>query len=203
MGGANPTHRQMIDNWRYDLTAATWTRISDQPFPGESWSALVMEDRYILMFDGFLGREVIDPSGVVIQERNPDMGFTDRVLAYDTLLDKYFDATSMPRELADTRVVWLQDGETIYSLTAEIDGSQHISPATIRVNVEGDPREVLVSEGYLQIDDLKPGAHGQVTFDVPVRVEKERVDGTDYTTTWLGSQIAEIVSRGEVCPLPF
>lgn len=65
------------------------------------------------------------------------------------------------------------------------------------------PRDVAISGGYLRIDDLEPGAQGQVTFDVPVRVEKERVDGTDYTTTWVGSQIMEILPRGEVSPLPF
>lgn len=130
-GGENTTAKQMVDNWRYDPATAAWTRLRDQPFPGESWSALVMEDRYVLMFGGFLGREVVDATGAVIQQQNPEVGFTDRVLVYDTLLDEYFDATPMPRLLADTRVVWLQDGETIYSLTAEVDGSQRIADAYI------------------------------------------------------------------------
>jgi hypothetical protein len=74
---------------------------------------------------------------------------------------------------------------------------------SIRVRVDDVPRDVIVSGGYLQIDGLTPGAQGHVTFDVPVRVEKEKVDGTEYTTIWLGSQIAEILPHGEVNPLPF
>jgi len=50
---------------------------------------------------------------------------------------------------------------------------------------------------------MKPGDTGSLRFAEPCRRETEMVDGTEYTTTWVGSQIIDIQPRGEVSPLPF
>jgi hypothetical protein len=56
---------------------------------------------------------------------------------------------------------------------------------------------------YVRISELHAGDEGKILFDVPVRVERERVDGTDYTTTWIGNQTVDIDPRGPISPLPF
>jgi len=50
---------------------------------------------------------------------------------------------------------------------------------------------------------LAADARGEVTFPVPCRIEREAVDGTEYTTTWAGDQVLDIRPRGTVSPLPF
>lgn len=48
-----------------------------------------------------------------------------------------------------------------------------------------------------------PLDHRRTRLRRPCRVEKETVDGTVYTTTWMGNQIVDIKPRGEESPLPF
>ena len=56
---------------------------------------------------------------------------------------------------------------------------------------------------YADIDGLQAGESGALTFSLPVKIERETVDGIDYTTTWIGSQIIQVLPRGTVSPLPF
>lgn len=67
----------------------------------------------------------------------------------------------------------------------------------------GAAAKVEVDKGYFVIAGLAAGAHGGVTFPVACKVEKEIVDGTEYTTTWIGNQVVDIAPRGVVSPLPF
>jgi len=78
-----------------------------------------------------------------------------------------------------------------------------VEAKTLRLMVNRETRAVELKFGYLVINGLKPGAQGCVTFDVPYKVEKEMVDGTQYTTTWGGNQILNISPRGPESPLPF
>ena len=78
-----------------------------------------------------------------------------------------------------------------------------VDAKTIRLSVNREVRPVELKSGYIVIDRLKPGAQGCVTFDVPCKVEKESVDGTEYTTTWVGNQLINISPRGTESPLPF
>ena len=77
--------------------------------------------------------------------------------------------------------------------------------AAMRAQVAGSgaAAKVEVDKGYFVIAGLAAGAHGEVTFPVACKVEKEIVDGTEYTTTWIGNQIVDIQPRGVVSPLPF
>jgi hypothetical protein len=60
---------------------------------------------------------------------------------------------------------------------------------TIGLSVSRELRPVELKSGYIVIDGLKPGTKGCVTFDVPCKVERETVDGTEHTTTWVGNQL--------------
>ncbi len=78
-----------------------------------------------------------------------------------------------------------------------------VDPDTLELVVAGRRQPVVVEGGYIRITGLGPGGEGVLRFLVPCKVEKETVDGTEYTTTWLGNQIIEILPRGLVSPLPF
>jgi len=75
--------------------------------------------------------------------------------------------------------------------------------AEMKSEVDGTVAAAEVDKGYLVIAGLAAGARGEVTFPVACKVEKEIVDGTAYTTTWIGNQIVDIAPRGVVSPLPF
>ena len=75
--------------------------------------------------------------------------------------------------------------------------------ASVHAMVNGKSLKVKTQSGYAALGPLNPGDTGTLTFDLPCRREKETVDGVEYTTTWIGSQIIEILPRGEVGPLPF
>ncbi len=73
----------------------------------------------------------------------------------------------------------------------------------MQAKVDGAVVAAEVDQGYLVIAGLAAGARGEVTFPVACKVEKETVDGTEYTTTWIGNQIIDIQPRGVVSPVPF
>jgi hypothetical protein len=75
--------------------------------------------------------------------------------------------------------------------------------AAMQAEVNGAGVAGEVEEGYFVLAGLAAGARGEVTFPVACKVEKETVDGTEYTTTWIGNQIVDIEPRGVVSPLPF
>ena len=71
------------------------------------------------------------------------------------------------------------------------------------ITVNGKARPVHVQAGYIEMGALNAGDTGSVVFDIPCKEEKETVDGIEYTTTWVGNQLIEILPRGEVSPLSF
>jgi hypothetical protein len=91
--------------------------------------------------------------------------------------------------------------ETIKQFRMALPG--WLDASTPHVTVNGQSREVRVVSGYLELGALDANAEGAITFAVPCKREKETVDNVEYTTTWIGSQIIEILPRGEVGPLPF
>ena len=62
---------------------------------------------------------------------------------------------------------------------------------------------MTVAGGYAELGEMAAGDAGELTFEVPCRVEQETVDGEKYTTTWVGEQIVDIRPRGTVSGLPF
>ncbi len=78
-----------------------------------------------------------------------------------------------------------------------------VDAETLRLVAGGQERTPELDAGYVRVDDLTPGARGVLSFSVPVRVEKETVDSIEYTTTWIGNQIIEVLPHGSVSPLPF
>jgi hypothetical protein len=73
----------------------------------------------------------------------------------------------------------------------------------LRLSVGGSVRPIAISDGYLDVGQIAADVRGDVSFAIPCRVERETVDGTEYTTTWAGDQILDIRPRGTVSPLPF
>ena len=88
-------------------------------------------------------------------------------------------------------------------ITARVRVPQWVDGSTLRLSVGGEQRRAAVEGGYLTVGQLAAGQEAEVTFDVPVRLEQETVDGVRYTTTWAGNQILDIRPRGTVSPLPF
>jgi hypothetical protein len=78
-----------------------------------------------------------------------------------------------------------------------------VDPATVRVSRNGTLQAVTVVGGYVVVGPLAAADQGEVTFALPCKVERETVDGTEYTTTWVGDQLLDIRPRGTVSPLPF
>jgi len=78
-----------------------------------------------------------------------------------------------------------------------------VAADTLQLTVDGQSRAVVVEEGYARISGLKAGSQGALRMAVPCKVETETVDGTKYTTTWVGNQLIGVLPRGTVSPLPF
>lgn len=71
------------------------------------------------------------------------------------------------------------------------------------LTVQRNEQFVNCEGSFLKVTGLEPGIQGELVFDVPCKIEKETVDGTEYTTTWVGNQVVEILPRGDISPLPF
>jgi len=126
IGGKEPKHRNTVDNWCYDPSEKQWTRIRDLPFPCGGWSSRVFQDRYILLFGGYYGREILDIDGSIRQPYGCDKAeFSKRVLVYDTQTNEFSEATPMPVAFNDTRLVWL-DPHTVMSITGELPGGPRL-----------------------------------------------------------------------------
>lgn len=74
---------------------------------------------------------------------------------------------------------------------------------TLKVTMRGEALRVEPADGYIKIVPVAAGDEGCVEFAVPCRVQRETVDGTEYTTTWIGNQPVEILPRGAISPLPY
>jgi hypothetical protein len=59
-----------------------------------------------------------------------------------------------------------------------------------------------VVDGYARIVAGRADVNVQVQFATSCKIQQEVVDGTCYTTTWVGGQVIEILPRGSVSPLP-
>ncbi|HIJ64545.1 MAG TPA: hypothetical protein HPP77_01235 [Candidatus Hydrogenedentes bacterium] len=78
-----------------------------------------------------------------------------------------------------------------------------VDPDTLELSVRNRSRKARIKSGHVKITGLRPGDGAVLAFDVPCKVERETVDGTTYTTTWIGNQIIDIRPRGNESPLPF
>ncbi len=88
-------------------------------------------------------------------------------------------------------------------LNLRIRVPEWVDEDTVEVTANGAPCAAVINGGYLLLDGVGPGDRAVVRFHVPCRIERETVDGTEYTTTWVGNQMVDIRPRGTVSPLPF
>jgi hypothetical protein len=78
-----------------------------------------------------------------------------------------------------------------------------VDAATLRLTVGDKVQAITPDRGYVRITGAATPLCGRLEFSVPCKVEREVVDGTQYTTTWVGNQIMAIEPRGTVSPLPY
>ncbi len=78
-----------------------------------------------------------------------------------------------------------------------------VKRSSVKLFIQGKAQPVVMEGAYVRIASLLPGQRGELTFALPCKIERETVDGTEYTTTWIGNQIVAIFPRGAVSPLPF
>ena len=74
---------------------------------------------------------------------------------------------------------------------------------TLKVTLCGESLHVEPANGYIRIVPGAAGEEGCVEFAVPCRIQRETVDGTEYTSMWIGNQPVQILPRGAISPLPF
>ena len=81
-----------------------------------------------------------------------------------------------------------------------------VDRATLKVDVNGSTvhgDRIRFDKSYLTIGSLKKSDVGTIIFDVPIKTEKELIEGVEFTATWCGNQVIKIEPRGEESPLPF
>ena len=91
--------------------------------------------------------------------------------------------------------------KTAKALRIRVPGWLDKETISLRVNRKGG--RVQIEDHYLDLGPLEPSDEVEISFAVPCKMEREVVDGTTYTTTWVGNQVIEILPRGTVSPLPF
>lgn len=117
-------------------------------------------------------------------------------LLFDAETEEVVIKSSLPRE-----------GSIAFTMKSEKNLSiripEWVDKSTLSIVIGGPIRDVRIEEGYVVVKNLQPGDFGKITFNVPCKTEKELVDGTEYTTTWIGNQIIDIQPQGSISPLPF
>jgi hypothetical protein len=74
---------------------------------------------------------------------------------------------------------------------------------TLKVTLRGESLHVEPANGYIKIVPAAAGDEGCVEFAIPCRIQRETVDGTEYTSMWVGNQPVRILPQGAISPLPF
>jgi N-acetylneuraminic acid mutarotase len=125
-GGEDPRHWNTVDTWCFTPQSREWRRLRDLPFPCGGWTARVFRDRYILLFGGYVGRDVLDPDGSVRPSYGcPGAEFSNRVLVYDPEANAFSETDPMPAAINDTRLVWVGN-DRVMNITGEIPGGRRI-----------------------------------------------------------------------------
>ncbi|MCC6486498.1 MAG: hypothetical protein IT364_03290 [Candidatus Hydrogenedentes bacterium] len=101
-----------------------------------------------------------------------------------------------------------QEGHIEFQAKANIPGldiriPEWVDAGTIEIESGGQQVPLNVTGSFAHIGALSAGQEGHLSFAVPCKREKETVDGVEYTTTWIGSQLIDIAPRGTQSPLPF
>ncbi len=78
-----------------------------------------------------------------------------------------------------------------------------VKSSSIVLLINGEKESFVIEDGYLKIQNSKPGSSCSIMFDIPCSIEQETVDGVVYVTTWIGNQVIDIKPRGIISPLPF
>jgi hypothetical protein len=129
------------------------------------------------------------------------MELRDGVAALNLLFDCDNETLSVKSGLPFEGRVEFSAKQSVKQFRIAIPGWMDV--ASMQAALNGKSLETRVLSGYVELGPLNPADTGTLLFDLPCRREKETIDGVEYTTTWVGSQIVEILPRGETSPLPF
>lgn len=92
----------LTDAYRFDPPTASWTRLSELPFPVAAAAAWPAGQSHVLVFSGSSGEHVGEPL-----EEQPE--FPRRILAYHTITDTWVEAGEMPQGVVTTTAVGWAD----------------------------------------------------------------------------------------------
>jgi hypothetical protein len=97
--------------YSFDTASSRWTPLRPLPHPNRGLSAVILDDRFILLAGGYTATtaEAAGKAG--------DLGFTSAVWVYDAAADTYREAS--PLILAAAGIELVQCGGTIYAMGGE------------------------------------------------------------------------------------
>ena len=134
------TLRYVVDGYRYDPTADSWTTIADVDEPVAAARAIDIGQSHILVFSGSTGEYVTEPPQDVPE-------FPGIVRAYNTITNTWSVAAEMPRSVVTTEVTRWND--EIVITTGEIRPGVR-TPRVQTLRVKGSDRTFgLVNYGVL------------------------------------------------------
>jgi len=135
IGGAtgqdNPTgsYCTVVDNWKYDPAADTWSRLTDTPIATGNFpaGAIVYEDRYILLIGGFQYANVMGPDGKTrksfgkVTKHYPQKDYCSDILVFDTASNSFGRATQLP--LNNNMPMAVLRGDILHLIGGETGGA--------------------------------------------------------------------------------
>jgi N-acetylneuraminic acid mutarotase len=130
IGGATglPTYT-VVDNWMFDTSTETWTRVRDLPIASGNFpksSNLLFQNRYIVLPGGYQYGQVINPDGSLRppygkpSNLNKGTGLFNDVFVYDVESNRFGTADGMP--IDNNLPMTVVRGERIYLLGGETGG---------------------------------------------------------------------------------
>jgi hypothetical protein len=130
-GTDNPTgtNCNVVDDWMYDPSANTWSRLQDMPVANGAFASTqaVFHDRYILMVGGYQYQNVIGPDGSIRpsygtpSKHDPDCDYYSDVFVYDAVQNRFGAATMLPLNNCSPGI--MIDGDTIHMIGNECEGA--------------------------------------------------------------------------------
>jgi N-acetylneuraminic acid mutarotase len=119
----------VVDNWMFDPSAETWTRLRDLPVSSGNFpksSNLVYDSRYIVLPGGHQYANVANPDGTLrakygtASQKRPGSGLHNDVFVYDTRTNLFGSADALP--IDNNLPMSVVRGDRIYLLGGETGG---------------------------------------------------------------------------------
>ncbi len=119
----------VVDNWMFDPSTATWTRLRDLPVSSGNFpksTNLVFNNRWIVLPGGHQYTWVMGPDGALREkygaasQKRPESGLHNDVFVYDTATNRFGTADKLP--IDNNLPMSVVDGDKIYLMGGETGG---------------------------------------------------------------------------------